>query len=104
MEKGREQESAEGPLSTTRRAWPACWPGIRPPTFPLDDPGGVAVRLASLRDAGAHDHAAVLASQLPAVSIFGLFPEENGSADQFRFGPDADGTRPRHGAGETLDL
>ena len=66
------------PPSTTRAAWPACWTACgrrartsRPPRcWPataahaaLDDPGGVASLLDSLREAGAHEQAAALAAR-----------------------------------------
>jgi hypothetical protein len=47
------------------------------------------------------EQAATLAAWLPPVGMFGLFLEQNGPADRFRFGREADGTRPRHGAGKT---
>jgi hypothetical protein len=58
----------------------------------LDDPGGVARLLGRLRQVGAHDQAAALADRLPAVGMFELFLEQQGPADQFRFGREADGT------------
>ena len=69
------------PPSTTRTAWPACWTACgrrartsRPPRWlartaahaPLDDPGGVASLLDSLRQAGAHEQAAALAGRAAA--------------------------------------
>ena len=54
----------------------------------LDDPH----RVASLRAAGAREQAAALAVRLPAVGMFGLFLEQEGRADQFRFGREPDGT------------
>jgi len=53
---------------------------------------GVALLLHRLREAGAHEQAAALAGRLPAAGKFWLFLEQNGSADQFRFGREADGT------------
>jgi hypothetical protein len=50
------------------------------------------------RAAGAHKQAATLASRLPAVSLFRLFLEQNGLADQFRSEREATAPRPRHGA------
>jgi len=59
----------------------------------------VAFLLDRLREAGAREPAATLAGRLPAVGLFRLFLKRNGLADQFRFGRETDGTRPRHGAG-----
>ena len=142
------------PPSTTRAAWPACWTACgrrartsRPPRWParaaahapLDDPGGVAglldslreagadeqaaalaaraaahaalddpdavaSLLDSLREAGAHEQAAALAGRLPAAGMFGLFLEQQGPADQFRFGREADGTPAAPWGWEDLDL
>jgi hypothetical protein len=61
----------------------------------------VASLLDRLREAGAHEQAAAQTARLPATGMFGLFPEQKGAADQFRSGREADGTRPRHGAGKT---
>jgi hypothetical protein len=58
----------------------------------LDDPDYVARLLASLREAGAHEQAATLVGRLPAAGMFELFLEQEGLADQFRFGREADGT------------
>ena len=52
----------------------------------------VAGLLDVLRRAGAHEQAAALAGRLPAAGMFGLFLEQDGLADQFRFGREADGT------------
>ena len=70
----------------------------------LDDPGGVASLLDSLREAGAHEQAAALAGRLPAAGMFGLFLEQKGPADQFRFGREADGTPAAPWGWEDLDL
>jgi hypothetical protein len=59
---------------------------------PLDNPDRVARLLASLREAGARQQAATLAGRLSAVGMFRLFLEQNGPADQFRFGREVDGT------------
>ena len=67
----------------------------------LDDPDVVAVLLDRLRRAGAADQAAALAAQLPAASMFGLYLEQEASADQFRFGREADGTPAAPWAGKT---
>jgi hypothetical protein len=70
----------------------------------LDNPDGVARLLNSLRAAGANEQAAALASQLPAVGMFGLFLEQQGPADQFRFGRKADGTPAAPWEWKDLDL
>jgi hypothetical protein len=64
----------------------------------------VAVLLASLRQAGAHDQAAVLTDRLSAVGMFVLFLEQKGPTDQFRFGREADGTPAAPWGWEDLDL
>ena len=71
---------------------------------PLDDPDGVASLLDSLREAGAHEQATALADRLPAAGMFGLFLEQKGLADQFRFGREADGTPAAPWGWEDLDL
>ena len=70
----------------------------------LDDPGGVALLLDGLRAAGASQQAAMLADRLPAAGMFGLFLEQGASADQFRFGREADGTPATRWGWEDLDL
>jgi uncharacterized protein YidB (DUF937 family) len=70
----------------------------------LDSPHGVGRLLDSLRMAGADEQAAALASRLPAAGRFGLFLEQQGSADQFRFGREADGTPAKPWGWEDLDL
>ena len=70
--------------STTRAAWPRLLDG--------------------LREAGAHEQAAALADRLPAAGMFGLFLEQQGPADQFRFGREADGTPAAPWGWEDLDL
>jgi hypothetical protein len=62
---------------------------------PLDDLRDVARLLASLREAGEHEQAAVLAARLSAAGMFVPVLEQQGSADQFRFGREADGTPGR---------
>jgi hypothetical protein len=71
---------------------------------PLDNPDGVAYLLHRMRDVGAHQQAAVLIGRLPTVGMFGLFLEQKGSADQFRFGREADGTPAAPWGWEDLDL
>jgi hypothetical protein len=70
---------------------------------PLDDPDGVASLLDSLREAGADDQAAALTGRLPAAGMFGLFLEQDGPADQFRFGREADGAPAAPWGWEDLD-
>ena len=60
--------------------------------------------LDSLRRAGADEQAAALTRRLPAVGMFGLFLEQQGSADQFRFGREADGTPAAPWGWEDLEL
>ena len=54
--------------------------------------------------AGAYEQATRLTSRLPAVGMFKLFLEQNSSADQFRFGREADGTPAAPWGREDLDL
>ena len=70
----------------------------------LDDPVRVARLLDGLREAGADDQAAALADRLPAVGRFGLFLEQEGRADQFRFGREPDGTPAAAWDWDDLDL
>jgi TIR domain len=70
----------------------------------LDDPGGVARLARSLRGAGAREQAAALAGRMPAAGMFELFLEQNGPADQFRFGREADGIPAAPWGWEDLDL
>ena len=71
---------------------------------PLDYPADVAGLLVRLREAGAHEQAAVLAARLSAAGMFVLVLEQQGSADQFRFGREADGTPAAPWGWEDLDL
>jgi hypothetical protein len=64
----------------------------------------VARLLGSLREAGADEQAAALASRLPMAGMFGLYLEQEASADQFRFGREADGTPAARWGWEDLDL
>jgi hypothetical protein len=64
----------------------------------------VASLLDSLQEAGAHKQAAALAGQSPAADMFLLFLEQQGSADEFRFGREADGTPAPPWDWEDLDL
>jgi hypothetical protein len=58
----------------------------------LDDPGGVGMLLGALRKAGAQAQAAQLIKRMPAAGMFDLFcKQEEGRAEQFRFGREADG-------------
>jgi hypothetical protein len=61
----------------------------------LDNPDDVARLLRNLREAGEHEQAAVLAARLSAAGMFVPVLEQQGSADQFRFGREADGTPGR---------
>jgi hypothetical protein len=70
----------------------------------LDDPRAVAWLLGSMREVGAQDQAAALADQLPAAGLFGLFLEQQGRADQFRFGREADGSPSAPWSWGDLDL
>ena len=73
----------------------------------LDNPADLAdlaSLLNSLRDAGAHDQAAALVSRLPSAGMFGLFLEQKGPADQFRFGREPDGTPAVPWGWEDLNL
>jgi hypothetical protein len=71
---------------------------------PLDYPGDVAELVVRLREAGAHEQAAVLTARLSAAGMFVLVLEQQGSADQFRFGREADGTPAAPWGWEDLDL
>ena len=71
---------------------------------PLDYPADVAGLLVRLREAGADEQAAVLAARLSAAGMFVLGLEQQGSADQFRFGREADGTPAAPWGWEDLDL
>ena len=62
------------------------------------------ILLDSLREAGAHEQAAALVDRLPAADMFALFLNEQGPADQFRFGREADGTPAAPWGWEDLDL
>jgi hypothetical protein len=70
----------------------------------LDNPGGVAVMLERLQEAGADDQAAALTGRLPAAGMFELFLKQQGPADRFRFGREADGTPAAPWDWEDLDL
>jgi hypothetical protein len=70
----------------------------------------VAVLLNRLREAGADEQAAVLVTRLPTVGMFehflffAHFLREQGSADQFHFGCEADGTPAARWEWEDPDL
>ena len=70
----------------------------------LDDLRGVSPLLDSLREADAHEQAATLTRRLPAAGMFELFLEQEGLADQFRFGREADGAPAVPWGWEDLDL
>jgi hypothetical protein len=63
----------------------------------------VADLLDRLREAGAGEQAAALVSRLPAAGMFGLFLKQNGLAEQFRFGREADGAPAAPWGWEDLD-
>jgi hypothetical protein len=69
----------------------------------LDDPLGVAVLLRSLRQAGAQDQATALVGRLPTAGTVELFLEQQGRADQFRFGREAHGSPSASWGWEDLD-
>ena len=71
---------------------------------PLDYPADVAYLVVRLREAGADEQAAVLAARLSAAGMFVPVLEQQGSADQFRFGREADGTPAAPWGWEDLDL
>ena len=71
---------------------------------PLDYPSDVAGLVVRLREAGEHEQAAVLAARLSAAGMFMPVLEQQGSADQFRFGREADGTPAAPWGWEDLDL
>jgi hypothetical protein len=57
----------------------------------VDDPGAVAALLDALHNVGARALAAELTERLPAAGLFYLFLRQEGRAEQFRFGREADG-------------
>jgi hypothetical protein len=69
-----------------------------------EDSDAVADLLDSLREAGADDRAAALASRLPSAGMFELVLEQQGPADQFRFGREADGAPTALWGWKDLDL
>ena len=69
----------------------------------LDSWRGVANLLYALQE-GAPEQAAGLTCRLPAAGMFDLFLSEQGPADQFRFGREADGTPATPWGWEDLDL
>ena len=52
---------------------------------------GVPTLLTALRDAGTRAQATALIERLPAAGQFRLFCRQEGRAEQFRFGQEADG-------------
>jgi NgoMIV restriction enzyme len=70
----------------------------------LFDPRSVAALLDALQGAGAHGQVAILTGRLSAAGMFEFFLERDGSADQFRFGRDADGTPAGQWDWEDLSL
>ena len=71
-----------------------------PGSVRFDDPGAVA----ALRRAGTHDQAAALAGRPPSAGLFKVFLGQQGRADQFRFGREADGSPSAPWGWEDLDL
>ena len=69
----------------------------------LDSSHDAAVLLDALRKAGARAQAAELIERLPAAGLFQLFCRQEGRADQFRFGRQADGHPARRWAWTDLD-
>ena len=67
-------------------------------------PADVDHLLQTLRQAGAHEQAVVLTARLPMAGMFELFIRQQGPADQFRFGREADGTTAAPWGWEDLDL
>ena len=61
----------------------------------------MACLLHSLREAGSHEQATTRIGGLPTAGMFGLVLVQNGLADQFRFGREADGTPAAPWAGKT---
>jgi hypothetical protein len=70
----------------------------------LSNSGRVAFLLSRLRAAGADEQAGALAARLPADGMFELFLEQEGRADQFRFGREPDGTPAAPWDWDDLDL
>jgi hypothetical protein len=64
----------------------------------------VAILLGSLREAGADEQAAALTCRRPAAGMVELFLKQEGPADRFRFGREADGTAAAPWRWEDLDL
>ena len=67
------------------------------------EPRFVAELLDGLREPGADEQAATLASRLPAAGMFELFLRQPGASDQFRFGREADGTPTAPWSWDDLD-
>ena len=60
-------------------------------------------QLGELREAGAAEQAAALASRLPGAGMFELFREHEDRQDRFRFGREADGSPAGRWGWEDLD-
>lgn len=71
--------------------------------MPLDNRYDVDHLLDSLRKAGADQQAATLAGRMPAAGMFELLLRQEGLADKFRFGREADGTPAAPWGWEDLD-
>ena len=65
---------------------------------------GVPLLLRTLREAGYAERTAALTGRLSAAGMFGLYLEQEASADQFRFGREADGAPAAPWGWEDLDL
>ena len=75
-----------------------------PANAAFHDSRGVARLLDALREADAQDQAAALADRLPTLGMFQLYLKQEASADQFRFGREADGAPAARWDWEDLDL
>ena len=93
-----------GPLDTPRGAAARDQAAALAAHTRLGDPHTVARLLTELRQAGARDQITAVINRLPAAGMFELFLEQQGSADQFRFGREADGAPAARWGWEDLDL
>ena len=67
-------------------------------------PVDMGMLVLELRQLGAHQQAAVLADRLQRIGLFRVFLRVQDSADQFRYGREADGTSAKPWGWEDLDL